>query len=255
MPITELEWLRLLASFPVATPTLLASSELGRRTDIKFVLPLAATLEFIRQLRGDYAKLPGGAADGLAQYRTLYFDTENLELFHAHRRGCRVRHKVRLRHYTDRQLSQLEIKTRRGENLTVKTRRPHAYGDNCLSAEDQAFVRSTTGITAVLQPQACTEYRRVTLIGLRHPERVTIDFDLRFGTGNANVARASVGMAVIEIKQARCRRDTPAMRRLRDSGFRPSWSSKYCAAIASTRPEVRRNRLLPGLRRLLPEVA
>ena len=72
---------------------------------------------------------------------------------------------------------------------------------------------------------------------------------------SAACASTSVGMAVIEIKQARFRRDTPAMRRLRDSGFRPSWSSKYCAAIASTRPEVRRNRLLPGLRRLLPEVA
>jgi hypothetical protein len=244
---TYVEWGGLLARFAPASPELVVRRELRRRTDSKFVLSPSAALELLGALTSEYAVL--GTGNGpLASYRTLYFDTPELDFFHAHRRGYRVRHKVRVRHYPDRRLTSLEVKTRLSELETTKTWRAREFGDGTLSREDQAFIGIQSGITQEVLPQVWTGFRRLTLLGIATNERLTVDLDLRVeGEGRE---RSFAAIAIVEVKQWPHDRATPVMAALRAAGRRPGWVSKYCTAIAFTRPEVRCNKLLPGLRAL-----
>lgn len=246
------EWQDLLGRFPLASPELLARRELRRRTDTKFVLSPAAAGCLLRELARDYAVLASGTKL-IASYQTLYFDTPGLEFFHAHRRGRRVRHKARIRQYVDRNLAILEIKTRRNEFKTVKISRERPYGNVELTADDQSFVDASTGIGQNVIPQTWTHFQRVTLLSLDAGERVTLDLNLSVGMDGSS--RSLEGIVIVEVKQWPYRRTTSAMSALRTIGLRPGWASKYCTAIALTRPGVRLNRLLPGLRALERGVA
>jgi len=247
-----MEWEALLPRFLAADPGLVESRALQRRADTKFVLPISALPALLSRLADDYSILRAGSAL-VADYRTLYFDTADFEFFHAHRRGRRVRHKVRVRHYPDRCVSFLEVKTRLSPMETIKGRMQRSYGENELSPRDHAFVRERTGASQDLAPQVWTHFRRVSLLGVRTQERVTIDCGLRVAMGHRPTSLPN--LAIVEIKQARFARNTPVLRALAAGGWRPGWASKYCIAIALTHPEVRLNRLLAHLRSVERESA
>ena len=232
----------LLAGFPGASKALLDTRELLHRVDTKFAVPLAALDALLAGLGEHYAvlRVPRGS---LATYRSLYFDTPDLQCFHDHRRGRRIRHKVRVRHYPDRSLTFLEVKTKRNEVVTDKKRRPLPYGTEDLTAEDLEFLRGRIGgMAEVLEPQVWIGFRRATLIGLHTRERVTIDVDL-------DVA-ALGGIAIVEVKQSPFCVRTPVMQAVSAAGHREGSVSKYIAALATSRPDLRHNRLLPDLRSL-----
>lgn len=241
------DWERLLAPFQIASAELSVRRELRTRTDSKFILTPEGAASLLPALRADYAVLPAGTGL-IASYRTLYFDTADLDLFQAQRRGRRVRQKVRIRHYPDRRMTLLEIKERRSEVLTTKIWREHEFSNDELSAEDQAFVGASTGIARSVLPQASTTFRRIMLLGLRTNERITIDLDLRVARGSFE--KRFAGVAIVEVKQWPYSHTTPVMAALRAAGWRGGWLSKYCTAIAFTHPRLRVNNLLPGLRRL-----
>ena len=235
------------ARFARATPALLAQRELLHRIDLKYVLDRARLGPLLGALAADYAVLPVGAG-AVAIYRNLYFDTPELRCFHDHRRGRRIRHKVRIRHYPDRALSFLEVKTKRGEAITDKRRRAIEPGRERLGPDDLAFVRAQAGELAdSLAPAARVDYRRVALLSPRFEERLTIDFALEASRGGAGAALGA--LAIVEIKRAPGGPTrTPAMRALGARGFREPALSQYCAAVARTEPGVRHNRLRPALR-------
>lgn len=239
------DWDPLLTRFTPAPAWLLERREIQRRTESKFVMPVWAAAALLPELQDGYALVTAGVWQ-VATYRSLYFDTADLELFHAHRRGRRVRHKVRIRHYPERRVSFLEVKTRLSDLETVKARLPRTYGDNVLRAADIAFVRAHALIQRDLLPQVSTEFSRITLLNTGTEERVTVDFDLRVRT--AQGAERLPALAVVEVKQPGLDRHTAAMVALRRAGWREGWSSKYCVGIAFTRPEVRATRLLRELR-------
>ena len=218
-----------------------------QRAESKFVVSEATAAAIVLALRDHFAVLPAGDAL-VARYRSLYFDTDDLAFFHAHRCGRRIRHKVRIRHYPDRALSVLEVKSRQAEHQTVKCRRGRDYGRNGFDADDLAFVREHCGPTGALKPQAWVAYRRVTLLGLASPERVTLDMHLdMWRTAGRGQLRSAV---VIEVKQPRLDHHSVAMQLLRSAGCRPGWMSKYCTAIALTSPDVRANQLMNRMRQL-----
>ncbi len=241
------EWEEQLRAFTDASPTLVAERDLLSRTESKFFMSVSAALSLLTTLTKEYAVLPVGEGR-VASYWSLYFDTRDLALFHAHRRGVRQRQKVRIRHYPERGLSFLEVKTRTGDVVTRKHRRTRAYGDNQLSTEDQSFTRTHCSEPDPLVPQVWVDYQRVTLLNTTTTERVTIDFNLGM-TRHASGGRLR-HLAVVEVKQTAPDRRTTVMRALRAAGVRRESVSKYCAGIMLTSPGVRANRLLPGLRAL-----
>jgi len=225
---------------------LIAARTLQRRVDSKFVLPARDAIRVIESVGESFAVLP--ANDELvATYRTLYFDSANLQLFHDHRRGRRVRQKVRIRHYPDREVSFLEIKMRRSGQFTHKVRRERGFGDDQLHADDLVFVKEhLTRPLPDLRATAWINFRRATLMSLHDNERVTVDVDLSVVKGERGESFAD--LCIIEVKQGRYCSRTPMMRGLLDARFRPRSASKFCTAISVLRPEERMNRLLPNIR-------
>jgi hypothetical protein len=241
----------LLGAFAPATPELLERRSLLTRVDSKFVVPVAQLEHILAGLADEYAVLRVDTGS-LALYESLYFDTSTLRCFHDHRRGRRLRHKVRIRHYPDRAVSFLEVKSKRHEAMTDKRRLPVPYGSQRLGPAELQFLRDRLGPLADdLRPEISISYRRIGLISLASSERVTIDLGLAAGGDDGVVVTRALGhLAVIEVKQWPFSVRTPIMRAVRGAGHRVMSMSKYVTALALMRPELGCHRLLPMLRAL-----
>lgn len=231
--------------FAPATKDLLASRQLLRRIDSKYIVPLSSVMELLGSVARDYAALHTRAGMW-AIYRSLYFDTSDLRCFHDHRRGRRIRHKVRIRHYPDRELSFLEVKTKQNDAFTGKQRLELPYGQESLFERERSFLCEVVGCDLAWVPSARVDYRRLSLIAFAAEERVTIDHALEIAMPNGP-SRALGAFTVVEIKQAK-RFASPMVQRLVEHGFRERSLSKYVAAIATLHPNEPKNRLLPALR-------
>lgn len=200
-------------------------------------------------LTRDYAALrvERGA---LATYESRYFDTPSFKCFHDHRRGRRPRHKIRIRHYPDRELSYLEVKTKRNEVVTDKRRVAIPFGCGELSGPHLEWLRTQIGELAhALRPAIDIRFQRLSLLGITSNERVTIDLAIQ-APGQDAVAALLGRLAIVEVKQAPFCVRTTVMRSLHQHGVRPGRVSKYMAAMSITHPGLARNRLLPDLRDL-----
>lgn len=238
----------LLDTFTPASVDQLSRRSLLRRIDSKFIVPVSALAQIVPRLRDDYLLLRAGGAC-LASYRTLYFDTPELTFFHDHRRGRRNRQKARIRHYPNRNVTFLEVKTKRNADLTDKDRLELSYGQNEVGPRERKFLAGVVRTPLDgLAPTVRTNFLRTTLIGTQTHERITIDLDLTLESDERSILIDHA--AIIEVKQQPFCMTTPAVRALRDVNARKGSASKYCAGIALTRPEVRQNTLLPMLRRL-----
>lgn len=242
-------WRAVAAAFPRASAELRERRELLRRIDTKFVCPADLARALMVGLAPHYAALavPSG---NLATYDSLYYDTADLRCYHDHRRGRRLRHKVRVRHYPDRDLSYLEVKSKRNEDVTEKHRRALRFGDETLGPAERAFVAAVTPLPVDdLRPALRVGFRRLSLVALGGAERVTIDLGLTAATPDG--ARWSIDdVVVIEVKQSPFCVRTPVMQALYGAGLRERSMSKYTLASAILRAGIRRNRLLPELRAL-----
>lgn len=236
--------------FADAAPALVAQRQLLRRMDSKFVLPAGDIGELLAGLADDYAVMPVPGATW-ATYRSLYFDTANLRCFHDHRRGRRIRHKLRIRHYADRELTFFEVKTKHNELVTEKRRLELTAGSEQLDVRELAFARAHADLDLAdeLAPVARVQYRRLTLIGVSVNERATIDVGLEIMSPGGECY--SLGpIAVVELKRPTLDGGSPIRQRLTSGGHRERSLSKYMAAVAHVLPEERKNRLLPDLRAL-----
>lgn len=239
---------RALDGFEPVSPELLANRGLLERTDTKFLLPRRALAELLGYLDRDYRVVFAGDQPQ-ARYVTQYLDTASYDLFHDHRRGKRLRFKVRLRHYPDRRLSYLEVKGRSPSGGTQKWRRPLPYMCDQLSLDDLQFVAAQVSVGgASLLPSLVNQFRRITLVGVELPERITLDMDLKFANGERS--RTLGGALIVEVKQSRFFRRSPVVQALARCRAVPGSTSKYCVGTMLLRPDLRHNRLRPTLARI-----
>lgn len=233
--------------FCPADLTLMRERELQRRVDSKFTCSSELLHEILAPLSEHYAALPAG--DGhFAAYRSLYFDTPDRRCFHDHRRGRRLRQKIRIRHYPDRRLTFLEVKTKRNEVVTDKKRLALDFGNETLGDTELAFLRHHAALAVdALRPTLRVDFSRLSLVSLSNAERVTIDVGLSAREpGGAELSFGEV--AVIEVKQAPFCVRTPVMRQIHHAGLHERSMSKYTFATALLHPELRQNRLLGDVR-------
>ena len=236
-----------LSRFEPATAELLASRALQKRVDSKFLFSRATLPALLRALADDFHVVLS-AEERAANYASLYFDTDDRAFFHAHRRGGKPRHKVRVRHYVERDLCFLETKTKTKYGVTQKSRRLRAPRDFALSDDDRAWIEAAIGPTATLSPSCWIHFPRVTLVGVHHEERLTLDLGLTFDQHDEPVGFD--GAVIAEVKQPRFAPRSPAMRALRGVGARRRRVSKYCSGIALLEPTRRTHAFRPTLRDL-----
>jgi hypothetical protein len=228
------------------------TAALQERVDTKYVVPVGDLTGLVDRLGDTHAVLEIGGRRAF-QYRTTYFDTDELRAFRDHLQQRRRRYKCRSREYVDSGLCTFEVKLKGLRGRTVKFRMAYdrtlrdelsepalAFLHDCL---ERSYGRPPAG---VLRPALAVAYTRVTLVG--PGERLTCDFDLAFSAPDGTSGRLAPGMAIVETKSERG--SAVADRALRTLGARPERAcSKYCLGIGWTRPSVKSNPLRPLLRR------
>jgi len=238
----------MLRSFSRASEALLKARALQNRVDTKCMLAADALKKILTSVQGDYAILLSAERDR-ARYRTLYLDTPRYRALEDHHRGRRPRFKARIRHYLDRELSYLEVKEKTRANDTRKFRRLIGYDQESLDSEELDFLDLNMPIPARdLVPTLRTSFERITLLGKRNVERVTVDLDLSFESvrSRANFPEA----VIVEVKQEHFQPRSPIMMALRAARIFPVSVSKYCTAAALLLPEVRMNGYMETVRAL-----
>lgn len=233
----------------------LGAASLMRRTDTKFVFHASSLPAMLQGLEGVYRLLE---VENITshEYCTLYFDTPSLDLFHAHHRGSGHRFKVRQRKYMTTDQLFLEVKRRSNKGETNKVRALTERMDDVLDVSSSTVaevmaasdLERATPLTGDLAATLWNSYRRVTLVRIDVPERVTFDTDLCFWTADAG--KQLRGVAIAEVKQERVDRSSPVMERMRALGVRPGGFSKYCMGVSLITRGVKHNRFKPKLRAL-----
>ena len=232
------------ADFQVAAPELVERRALLQRIDRKFLLGGRALPPLFDDLRSGYVLLLA-AGCRWAHYESVYFDTPERALFHAHRRDLRPRYKIRIRHHVDRRLSFLEIKQKERSGRTTKTRIDLPFAAAGLTGREFQFIEAYAPVSAAkLVPCVSVSFRRLTLLGRDAHERLTIDRCLQLSDGVRTEKLPHV--VVAEVKQQR-RATAGAVATLLAHQAQEASVSKYCLATALLAP-VPANVFKPALR-------
>lgn len=225
------------------------------RRDSKYVLNTAQICRFLHATQ-DYFDVLEISGRRQFQYRTVYFDTAELDCYHDHNKDRRKRIKVRYRHYVDHDLHFFEVKLKGRRNTTHKYRQPISRPDDNaeqLPASLQEFGNHIVtahygqGCLSELARAVTVHYDRITLISRVGGERITIDSSLSFSDG-AQRASLPDSKWLIEIKS---RSGVSSVDRwLFRNGHRPvPRCSKYCIGVSMLKLPGKNNRFTPVLRR------
>lgn len=230
------------------TPISLAEMESVRlldRVDTKFLLTEQQLADILSTVSSRYRVL--AATDNrINRYRTIYFDTRELDTYRQHHNDLHPRYKIRCREYVDSGLSFMEIKCKTNRRRTVKRRMEMPVMIERL--DDRRFAHQLFDFVHAYAPfdpaelTACIENRfgRITLVSRLRPERLTIDVDY----SHAWRDRGSnlPGIVIAEVKQPKFSVDSDFVQQLRSRGIRRTGFSKYCTGIIDLYPHVKYNR-------------
>lgn len=222
-------------------------AELIRRYDTKYVVPGAALPALLQGAESDYRVLE---VQGLrvAPYRTLYYDTPDLGLYHAHYERRFPRAKVRVRTYQDTGRRFLEVKVRETPRWSDKERWAVDEAPSRFMMEPATLPPLDGARGPVcLVPVVTVCYHRLTLVARGAVERVTVDVGVTVVRGGESASYP--GAAVIEVKQPEPG-PSPVRAALAALGVRPRGISKYCLGIATLGNGARTDRFRPLVRHL-----
>ncbi len=203
--------------------------KLMNRMDTKYILSIGKVQQLLMDMKDEYLVLEI-ASQRYGRYRSVYYDTPDLQMFHAHVTSRYPRFKVRERTYSQNGLQFLEVKHKSVNGRTSKKRLSLNTSDGTGPLAEQIIGSNTPFHRAELCPQLDNCFNRVTLVNKDMTERLTLDFNLQFNSvagGHTPVFEQTV---VVELKQDR-RASSPVARRLRDENIRQSGMSKYCVGM------------------------
>jgi hypothetical protein len=212
--------------------------KLQDRVDTKYVFAAEQLPKVLEEMRKDYRIL---AVDGTrgTKYRSLYFDTVDLQHYKDHHNKRTFRSKVRFREYIGSDLAFLEVKRKTGRGRTDKKRIRVEGIPEVLSPGQQAFISKANGDGAPLVASLWNHFTRYTFVARDTPERLTMDVDLRFSDPKGE--RELSGIVIAELKQERADRTSPFVRVMRSMHLRPAGMSKYCVGMLLLEKNVKPN--------------
>lgn len=218
------------------------------RIDTKFLTSSTRLKDIIELAAEDYNVLEINGVRRLPYY-TRYFDTEDSEMFHEHRRGRKARQKVRIRRYDgDNPLAFLEIKDKNNKGRTAKKRVKIDAGATSLDGYSGFIAENSKYEAEKLIANVENRFFRITLVKKDMTERVTIDTGLQFHNLTTGHVHDAASLMIIEWKRKKAASRSPMKAILRRLHIRESGFSKYMAGLSITDPSLRRSRLKPRLR-------
>ena len=226
------------------------SVRLMNRVDQKYIAPSARLYELLERVAPLY-RVQQIEGDRIAPYRTLYFDTEELEMYRMHHNRKLNRQKVRVRTYRSTETTFFEVKNKDNKGKTRKERIGLDVGlfDLALDVEEvRAFLKEHSSYSPQkLVPCLENRFERITLVDMGMSERVTIDRNICF-LGRTTGLEADIGQAlVIEVKHEVGAPRSNIEKALHEMHVLPRRMSKYCIGTALTNPEAKYNRFKPKL--------
>jgi hypothetical protein len=234
MTLSSLNRLEIVKHFKIASTDLLSQRELLSRMDSKFIISPAHLPSLLADLK-PHSEILLSNQRPIADYETQYWDSSDNLFLRQHLRGQKPRSKVRIRNYIDRNLSILEVKTKSNSNRTHKIRQ--AIIDLKTSIHNHPILHLHSPIhPTLLLPSIETLFQRISLLGSQFPERITIDFDLRFR--HQKQCTPLPNFIIIELKQDRFSPRSPMMLAIRKSKAISVSLSKYCTAFALLFPDI-----------------
>ncbi len=215
------------------------------RTDTKFVFKMDQLEALLPQLNNEYRILDINGFRS-SKYETLYYDTENFNLYINHQNRKLNRFKIRIRNYVESSLIYFEVKFKNNKGRTIKNRVKRKDLNPILKQKEIDLLGELSTINAQeLVPKIWVNYSRTTLVAINSCERVTIDTHLHFVNGS--IAKSYDDIVIVEVKQERAIK-SPIITLLKDNAIREGSLSKYCLGIVSTVTGIKMNNFKKNLR-------
>ncbi|MDR0698534.1 MAG: polyphosphate polymerase domain-containing protein [Tannerella sp.] len=214
------------------------------RIDSKFVVPISIMPQLLNAMIPLF-RVQTILGKRIARYLTQYFDTPTLDFYLMHQNGKLNRQKIRIRSYTDSDLSFLEIKNKNNRGQTNKKRIP--VNISCISSVDELgegkffLDKHSRFASDSLVPALRTSFRRMTFVNNRVSERITIDVDLSFRNDRTGNTCSLDNLMILELKQGG-RQHSDFREILGNLHIKPCSFSKYCMGIFLTDTSVKSNR-------------
>lgn len=226
------------------------SIKLMNRVDTKFLTTLTTLGEILRRAVPLYRVLEIDGAR-VADYDTLYYDTDGYRMYLDHHDRRLSRRKIRTRTYISSGDTFLEIKRKNNKGRTKKKRIEIPSGEFRSFAGDNAaaqFISTLTEFTASgLTPSTRTAFSRITLVNNAMTERLTIDSGLKFENLRTGAKSDLADAVIIELKQdGYCHSDIRDI--LLDLRVKPTRVSKYCIGTVLTVPDIKKSRFIKKIR-------
>jgi hypothetical protein len=210
---------------------LVLSRSLQQRVDRKFLLSERRLPSLLSRLQPSFSVLTAGNAFW-ARYDSIYFDTKERLLYHAHRCDRLPRFKVRIRRHVDRQLAFLEIKRKGANRRTTKYRLPMPMTQAVLCERESAFLAESVPAIAGCDLAAVisVSFQRLTLVANEAMERLTLDRGLVFASAGQ---RTEMPLLIVgEAKQGQIMNRSGSVGAFRAIRAREQSFSKYCIGTA-----------------------
>ncbi|MFN6037431.1 MAG: polyphosphate polymerase domain-containing protein [Bacteroidota bacterium] len=228
--------------------------KLMNRTDTKFTFHENHLNDVLLSIKDKYRVLEINDKRASA-YDTLYYDTSALDLYMKHQNGMLNRYKIRHRTYVDSNIGFLEVKFKNNKGRTIKTRIKKKDVPNVFREDSESFLKTQLPFDpSVLVPTVWVNYKRITLVSKFSTERLTIDTDLEFMKDGLNFKMEK--LVIAEVKQDR-KKVSAFIELMKKLHIREGGISKYCLAVISTFPQIKRNSFKPKLitlKKIIPDV-
>jgi hypothetical protein len=214
---------------------------LMNRLDTKFVTTKSVILDFLESAKTKY-RIQVVNDETLTDYRTVYLDTFDREMYMAHHNARKVREKIRVRTYISSQLTFLEVKNKDNHGRTDKKR---------IRVDDISTIRQDGGDgflhqhswynLSQLVPQLENSFERMTLVDNEKTERLTIDTNITFKNLRNQQTKSLGDLVIVELKRDG-RKVSYAAQLLHQLYIRRANISKYCIGLSMTDAELKQNR-------------
>ena len=240
------------------------SVKLMNRIDTKYAVPLSVLPLLLEAAKEDYyvQEIDGKR---IATYDTMYYDTEDLEMYIRHHDRQLVRQKIRVRQYVESNLTFLEIKRKNNKGRTSKKRivvpgfditadtpsvlKHKRKEDEAVTVSSFIDAKSRYEWSAI-SPHLWTKFHRITLVNKAKTERLTIDLDLVWENVVSGETKTFEELVIVELK-----RDGNVPSKMThimlDMRIHPLKISKYCIGTALTTPGLKKNRFKSKIRKIV----
>ena len=251
----------IITAFEPITLAQMESVKLMNRIDTKYAVPRTVLPLILEAAKADYyvQEIDGKR---IATYDTMYYDTEDLEMYIRHHDRQLVRQKIRVRQYVDSNLTFLEIKRKNNKGRTSKKRiivpgfditadtpsvlKHKRKADEAVTVSSFIDAKSRYEWSHI-SPHLWTKFHRITLVNKLKTERLTIDLDLVWDNVVSGEKKTFEDLVIIELK-----RDGNVPSKMThimlDLRIHPLKISKYCIGTALTTPGIKKNRFKKKIR-------